>query len=74
MMLAAFSNMETIHIAAYSHLLDTLGMPETEYQPFLKYDDKKAKYDFMQQWGVDTKEDIAKTTQDHSECLPCPSG
>ena len=28
MMLAAFSNMETIHIAAYSHLLDTIGMPE----------------------------------------------
>jgi len=61
MMLAAFSNMETVHIAAYSHLLDTLGMPETEYQAFLKYDEMKAKYDFMQQWGVDTKEDIAKT-------------
>jgi hypothetical protein len=31
MMLTAFSNMETIHIAAYSHLLDTIGMPESEY-------------------------------------------
>src|SRR5690606_19386778 len=37
MMLAAFSNMETIHIAAYSHLLDTIGMPESEYLAFLKY-------------------------------------
>ena len=36
MMLAAFSNMETVHIAAYSYLLDTIGMPETEYQAFLK--------------------------------------
>jgi len=27
MMLAAFSAMETVHIAAYSHLLDTIGMP-----------------------------------------------
>ena len=27
MMLAAFSNMETIHVAAYSHLLYTIGMP-----------------------------------------------
>jgi ribonucleotide reductase beta subunit family protein with ferritin-like domain len=27
MMLTSFSNMETIHIAAYSHLLDTIGMP-----------------------------------------------
>ena len=33
MMLSAFSNTETIHIAAYSHLLDTIGMPELEYQP-----------------------------------------
>ena len=31
MMLTAFSNMETVHIAAYSHLLDTIGMPESEY-------------------------------------------
>ena len=30
MMLSAFSNIETIHIAAYSHLLDTIGMPESE--------------------------------------------
>jgi len=61
MMLAAFSNMETIHVAAYSHLLDTLGIPESEYEAFLKYDEMKAKYDYMQMWGVDTKEDIAKT-------------
>lgn len=61
MMLAAFSNMETIHIAAYSHLLDTIGMPETEYEAFLQYREMKAKYDFMQQWGVGTKADIAKT-------------
>ena len=61
MMMAAFSNMETVHVSAYSHLLDTLGMPETEYQAFLKYKEMKDKYDYMQQWGVDTKEDIAKT-------------
>jgi ribonucleoside-diphosphate reductase beta chain len=61
MMLAAFSNMETIHIAAYSHLLDTIGMPTTEYSAFLDYKQMKDKYDYMQVWGVDTKEDIAKT-------------
>jgi ribonucleoside-diphosphate reductase beta chain len=61
MMLAAFSNMETIHIAAYSHLLDTIGMPEVEYEAFLKYEQMRAKYDFMQQWGTKTKPDIAKT-------------
>ncbi len=61
MMLAAFSNMETIHIAAYSHLLDTIGMPETEYSAFLKYKQMSDKYDYMNQFGVDTKEDIATT-------------
>lgn len=61
MMLSAFSNMETIHIAAYSHLLDTIGMPETEYQAFMKYKEMKDKYDYMQQFGVETKQDIATT-------------
>jgi len=61
MMLSAFSNMETIHVAAYSHLLDTIGMPESEYHAFLQYKEMKDKYDYMQVWGMDTKEDIAKT-------------
>jgi ribonucleoside-diphosphate reductase beta chain len=61
MMLSAFSNMETVHIAAYSHLLDTIGMAETEYTAFMKYKEMKDKYDYMQQFGVGTKEDIATT-------------
>jgi ribonucleoside-diphosphate reductase beta chain len=61
MMLSAFSNMETIHIDAYSHLLDTIGMPEVEYQAFMKYKEMKDKYDYMQGFNVDSKEDIAKT-------------
>jgi ribonucleoside-diphosphate reductase beta chain len=61
MMLAAFSNMETVHIAAYSHLLDTIGMPESEYSTFLEYKEMKDKYDYMQQFGCDTKEGIATT-------------
>jgi ribonucleoside-diphosphate reductase beta chain len=61
MMLAAFSNMETVHIAAYSHLLDTIGMPEAEYSAFLHYKEMRDKYDYMRQFGVETKEDIAKT-------------
>jgi len=61
MMLSAFSNIETIHIAAYSHLLDTIGMPETEYSAFLKYKEMKDKYDYMQNFTVDNKHEIAKT-------------
>lgn len=61
MMLAAFSNMETVHIAAYSHLLDTIGMPEAEYSAFLNYKEMKDKYDYMKRFGIATHRDIATT-------------
>ena len=61
MMMSAFSSTETIHIAAYSHLLDTIGMAEVEYSAFLEYKEMKDKFDFMRKWGVETKENIAKT-------------
>lgn len=61
MMLSAFSNIETIHIAAYSYLLDTIGMPEVEYSAFLKYKEMKDKYDYMQNFSIDNPLEIAKT-------------
>lgn len=61
MMLAAFSNIETVHIAAYSHLLDTIGMPETEYSAFLEYKEMKDKFDYMQDVSMDNRRDVAKT-------------
>jgi ribonucleoside-diphosphate reductase beta chain len=53
MMLASFANMETVHMAAYAHLLDSVGMPEVEYQAFLKYKEMKDKWDYMQQFQND---------------------
>jgi len=61
MMLAAFSNIETVHIAAYSHLLDTIGMPEVEYSAFLDYKAMKDKFDYMQDASMNSRRDIAKT-------------
>jgi ribonucleoside-diphosphate reductase beta chain len=61
MMLSAFSNMETIHIAAYALLLETIGMPESEFSAFLEFEALKAKHDYMQQFGVDSNADIART-------------
>ena len=61
MMLTAFSNMETVHIAAYSHLLDTIGMPESEYSAFMDYEEMADKHDYLQKFGVDSDEDIART-------------
>jgi ribonucleoside-diphosphate reductase beta chain len=61
MMLAAFSNIETIHIDAYSKLLDTIGMPEVEYSAFLNYKEMCDKYEYMHSFNVDNKFNIALT-------------
>ena len=61
MMMTSFASMETVHIAAYSHLLDTIGMPESEYSAFMQYKEMKDKYDYMQGFDVKSNHDIAKT-------------
>lgn len=61
MMLSAFSNMETVHIAAYALLLETIGMPEAEFSAFLDYEAMKAKHDYMGAFGVESHADIART-------------
>ena len=61
MMLASFSNMETIHIAAYALLLETIGMPDSEFSAFTQYKEMKDKHDFMQKFGVETDADILRT-------------
>ena len=61
MMLASFSNMETIHIAAYALLLETIGMPESEFQAFTQYKEMADKHSYMQEFGVETPADIART-------------
>jgi ribonucleoside-diphosphate reductase beta chain len=61
MMIAAFSNMETIHVAAYAMLLETIGMPETEFSAFMEYKQMKDKHDYMQLFGVDSDADVART-------------
>ena len=61
MMLAAFSNIETVHIAAYALLLETIGMPETEFTAFLQYEEMAAKHDYMQRFTVDSPAEVART-------------
>ncbi|WP_203291654.1 ribonucleotide-diphosphate reductase subunit beta [Maricaulis parjimensis] len=58
MMLAAFSNIETVHIAAYALLLETIGMPDSEFSAFMEYQEMAAKHDYLGQFGVETNEDI----------------
>jgi len=47
MMLAGFAAREALHIAAYSHLIETLGLPETMYNQFLEYQVMKDKHDYV---------------------------
>ncbi|MFT3998056.1 MAG: ribonucleotide-diphosphate reductase subunit beta, partial [Asticcacaulis sp.] len=61
MMLSAFANMETVHIAAYALLLETIGMPEAEFGAFMEYEAMRDKHDFMQKFGVDSDADICRT-------------
>ncbi len=48
MMLLGFAAREALHIAAYSHLIETLGLPETTYNEFLEYTAMKEKHDYVQ--------------------------
>jgi ribonucleoside-diphosphate reductase beta chain len=47
MMLLGFASREALHIAAYSHLIETLGLPETTYNEFLEYQEMKDKHDYI---------------------------
>ena len=61
MMLLGFAAREAIHIAAYSHLIETIGMPESTYAEFLEYKEMKEKHEFVNAISLrkDTKENIA---------------
>jgi ribonucleoside-diphosphate reductase beta chain len=61
MMLAAFANMETVHIVAYALLLETLGMPDSEFAAFMDYGAMRDKHDYMQRFGVANEADTLRT-------------
>jgi ribonucleoside-diphosphate reductase beta chain len=47
MMLLGFAAREALHVAAYSHLIETLGLPETTYNQFLEYQEMRDKHDYI---------------------------
>jgi ribonucleoside-diphosphate reductase beta chain len=61
MMLMGFAAREALHVAAYSHLIETLGMPESTYNEFLEYEAMKDKHEyFMELSGKNgTKQSVA---------------
>jgi len=71
MMLNTFASMEAIHIDAYSLLLDSVGMPEAEYNAFSKYKEMRDKHDFMNALPQDVP---ALSTEDLIELIAIYSG
>jgi ribonucleoside-diphosphate reductase beta chain len=61
MMLLSFANMESIHMNAYSYLLDTLGLPEIEYSKFLDYKEMTDKVELMKLFDTSTRQNMALT-------------
>tara|TARA_X000001036_G_scaffold425260_1_gene451268 strand:- start:367 stop:1347 length:981 start_codon:yes stop_codon:yes gene_type:complete len=47
MMLMGFAAREALHVAAYSHLIETLGMPESTYNEFLEYQAMADKHQYF---------------------------
>lgn len=60
MMLLGFAAREALHIAAYSHLIETLGMPESTYNEFLEYTAMKDKHDYVESFMAKDESTIAQ--------------
>ncbi len=63
MMLLGFAAREALHIAAYSHLIESLGMPEITYKQFLEYESMRDKHDYITELaGVERSKDSIATS------------
>lgn len=60
MMLVGFAAREALHIAAYSHLIETLGMPESTYNEFLEYDAMRDKHEYFLSLAGQSSKTIAQ--------------
>jgi len=60
MMLLSFAAREAVHIAAYSNLIETLGMPDSIYSEFMQYAEMRDKHDFVGQYSTGNKDQLAE--------------
>jgi len=63
MMLTGFAARESLHIATYSHLIETLGLPETTYNEFLEYEAMREKHDYVM--DISSKNTTRENTATH---------
>lgn len=62
MMMTSFAGMEGIHIWAYSHLIDTLDMPEAEYKAFQSFNEMTEKHEYLDTHSIDLNDPIKTAT------------
>lgn len=63
MMLLGFAAREALHVAAYSHLIETLGLPETMYNEFLEYQEMREKHEYVM--DISAKNSTKENTATH---------
>jgi ribonucleoside-diphosphate reductase beta chain len=63
MMLCGFAAREALHIAAYSHLIETLGMPESTYAEFFEYQEMREKHEYVLE--ISSKNGTKESTATH---------
>lgn len=63
MMLSGFAAREALHIAAYSHLIETLGLPEVTYSQFMEYQEMKDKHDYVA--DISSRNGTTESTAQH---------
>lgn len=61
MMLSSFANMEAIHIIAYANLIETLGLPDSEFSKFLEYEEMVKKSEYLKNFNIDNEREVLKT-------------
>ncbi len=60
-MISAIANMEGVHMFAYSELLETLGLPESEYKLFSQIKSMSEKHEYLSNFNMDTPHEVAKS-------------
>jgi ribonucleoside-diphosphate reductase beta chain len=63
MMLLGFAAREALHVAAYSHLIETLGMPESTYNEFIEYEQMREKHEYIM--NLSSKNGTKESTATH---------
>lgn len=57
-MLMVFGSFETVHIKAYSYVLESLKLPDSVYHEFLDIEEMREKHDWLKSYKSDTLHDL----------------